>query len=88
MVLTGINEVIDAGSRVAVVGETGSGKTTFAKLLTRLMDPTTGGVLVDGHDLRTITNASLRKRVVLVPQEGFLFADTLRANAVRRSWRH
>ncbi len=81
MVLTGINEVIDAGSRVAVVGETGSGKTTFAKLLTRLMDPTTGGVLMDGHDLRTITNASLRKRVVLVPQEGFLFADTLRANA-------
>ena len=82
MVLKDINEVIAAGSRVAVVGETGSGKTTFAKLLTRLMDPTTGGVLMDGHDLRMITNDSLRKRVVLVPQEGFLFADTLRANAL------
>jgi putative ABC transport system ATP-binding protein len=67
-------------ARVAVVGETGSGKTTLAKLLTRLMDPTGGRVLVDGVDLRDVRFASLRERVVLVPQEGFLIDDTLRAN--------
>jgi putative ABC transport system ATP-binding protein len=67
-------------ARVAVVGETGSGKTTLAKLLTRLMDPTGGRVLVDGVDLRDVRFASLRERVVLVPQEGFLVDDTLRAN--------
>jgi putative ABC transport system ATP-binding protein len=80
-VLRGVDELIAAGSRVAVVGETGSGKTTFAKLLTRLMDPTAGEVLVDDVDLRTISFASLRRRVVLVPQEGFLFDSTLLANA-------
>jgi putative ABC transport system ATP-binding protein len=67
-------------SRIAVVGETGSGKTTFAKLLTRLMDPATGRVLVDGVDLRDIRFDSLRDRVVMVPQEGFLFDDTVGAN--------
>jgi ATP-binding cassette subfamily B protein len=67
-------------ARVAVVGETGSGKTTLAKLLTRLMDPTGGRVLVDGVDLRDVRFSSLRERVVLVPQEGFLVDDTLRAN--------
>jgi putative ABC transport system ATP-binding protein len=67
-------------ARIAVVGETGSGKTTLAKLLTRLMDPTSGRVLVDGVDLRRVRFSSLRERVVLVPQEGFLVDDTLRAN--------
>jgi ATP-binding cassette subfamily B protein len=67
-------------ARVAVVGETGSGKTTMAKLLTRLMDPTAGRVLVDGVDLRDVRFSSLRERIVLVPQEGFLVDDTLRAN--------
>ncbi len=67
-------------SRVAVVGETGSGKSTLAKLLTRLMDPTTGRVLVDGVDLRRVRFESLRSRVVLVPQEGFLFDATLLDN--------
>jgi putative ABC transport system ATP-binding protein len=62
------------------VGETGSGKTTLAKLLTRLMDPTRGRVLVDGVDLRTVRFASLRERVVMVPQEGFLLDDSLLAN--------
>ena len=60
-------------SRVAVVGETGSGKTTFAKLLTRLMDPVEGRVLVDGVDLRAVGFESLRSRIVMVPQDGFLF---------------
>ena len=67
-------------SRVAVVGETGSGKSTLAKLLTRLMDPTSGRVLVDGVDLRQVRFESLRARIVLVPQEGFLFDATLLDN--------
>ncbi|TQN31947.1 putative ABC transport system ATP-binding protein [Haloactinospora alba] len=79
-VLDGIEEVIRPGSRVAVVGETGSGKTTFVKLLTRLMDPDEGQVLVDGTDLRDVTFSSLRSRIVMVPQEGFLFDDSLREN--------
>jgi ABC-type multidrug transport system fused ATPase/permease subunit len=71
---------IDAGTRMAIVGETGSGKSTFAKLLTRLMDPSEGAVLLDGVDVRDIRQESLRRSVVLVPQEGFLFDDTLAAN--------
>ncbi len=65
---------------VAVVGATGSGKTTIAKLVTRLMDPTAGAVRLDGVDLRDLSAASLRERVVLVPQEGFLFDGTLAEN--------
>lgn len=67
-------------SRVAIVGETGSGKSTLAKLLTRLMDPSDGVVTIDGVDLRTVRFGSLRGRVVLVPQEGFLFDATLLDN--------
>ena len=63
-----------------MVGETGSGKSTVAKLLTRLMDPVAGAVLLDGLDVRTIRSESLRRSVVLVPQEGFLFDDTITAN--------
>ncbi|MCY7395114.1 MAG: ABC transporter ATP-binding protein/permease [Nocardioides sp.] len=79
-VLSDIDLDIPAGRRVAVVGETGSGKSTIAKLLTRLMDPTSGAVLLDGIDLRGIGQGSLRRSVVLVPQEGFLFDDTILAN--------
>lgn len=79
-VLHDVSLTIDPRSRVAIVGETGSGKSTLAKLLTRLMDPTTGRVLVDGTDLRSIGFGSLRQRVVLVPQEGFLFDGTLLDN--------
>lgn len=79
-VLRDIDLEIPAGRRVAVVGETGSGKSTIAKLLTRLMDPTEGAVLLDGHDVRSISQESLRRSVVLVPQEGFLFDDTVAAN--------
>ena len=77
LVLHDVSLRIEPRSRVAIVGETGSGKSTFAKLLTRLMDPTTGRVLVDGVDLRKVRFGSLRARVVLVPQEGFLFDATL-----------
>jgi ABC-type multidrug transport system fused ATPase/permease subunit len=80
LVLHDIDLHIDSGRRVAVVGETGSGKSTVAKLLTRLMDPVEGAVLLDGVDLRRIAQTSLRRSVVLVPQEGFLFDDTIAAN--------
>jgi putative ABC transport system ATP-binding protein len=79
-VLRGIDLELPPRARVAVVGETGSGKTTLAKLLTRLADPQRGRVLLDGVDLREVRFASLRDRVVLVPQEGFLLDDTLGAN--------
>ncbi|WP_232675850.1 ABC transporter ATP-binding protein [Nocardioides sp. R-C-SC26] len=80
-VLHDITLDVAAGRRVAVVGETGSGKSTVAKLVTRLMDPTQGAVLLDGVDVREIRQVSLRRSVVLVPQEGFLFDDTIAANA-------
>ncbi|MGV9535554.1 ABC transporter ATP-binding protein [Streptosporangium sandarakinum] len=79
-VLSDVSVEIPPRSRIAVVGETGSGKTTFAKLLTRLMDPVSGRVTVDGEDLRRIRFASLRERIVMVPQDGFLFDGTLADN--------
>ena len=79
-VLHDVDLTIAARTRVAVVGETGSGKTTFAKLLTRLMDPTSGRVLLGGVPLTEVGFASLRSRVVMVPQDGFLFDSTVAAN--------
>ncbi len=79
-VLEDVSLSVAAGTRLAVVGETGSGKTTLAKLLTRLMDPSTGRVLIDGVDLRQVPFVSLRQHVVMVPQEGFLFDSSLRDN--------
>ncbi|WP_405151628.1 ABC transporter ATP-binding protein/permease [Sphaerisporangium sp. NBC_01403] len=79
-VLHEVSVDIEPRTRVAVVGETGSGKTTFAKLLTRLMDPTAGRVLVDGVDLRKVRFSSLRERIVMVPQDGFLFNGSLADN--------
>ena len=67
-------------TRVASVGETGSGKTTFAKLVTRLMDPVEGRVLLSGTPLSDVAFASLRERVVMVPQDGFLFDATVADN--------
>jgi putative ABC transport system ATP-binding protein len=84
-VLRDVDLELPPRARVAVVGETGSGKTTLAKLLTRLMDPTRGRVLVDGVDLRRVRFSSLRERIVLVPQEGFLVDGSLRANI---AWGH
>ena len=82
-ILNRLDVAIEAQSRVAVVGETGSGKTTFAKLLTRLMDPTSGRVLVNGVPLHEVGFDQLRSRVVMVPQDGFLFDASIAAN-VRR----
>ncbi|MDQ1625476.1 MAG: ATP-binding cassette, subfamily bacterial [Actinomycetota bacterium] len=79
-VLEDVDLALAPRSRVAVVGETGSGKTTFAKLLTRLMDPVAGRVLVDGVDLREVRFSSLRARIVMVPQDGFLFEGSVADN--------
>jgi len=79
-VLSDVDVEIPAKTRVAVVGETGSGKTTFAKLLTRLMDPTQGRILLSGVPLDRVRFASLRRRVVMVPQDGFLFDATVAEN--------
>jgi ATP-binding cassette subfamily B protein len=79
-VLHDVDLHLPARTRVAVVGETGSGKTTFAKLLTRLMDPSAGRVLLSGVPLDEVAFASLRSRVVMVPQDGFLFEASVAAN--------
>jgi len=71
---------IRAGETVAFVGQTGAGKSTIAKLITRFYDPTEGRVLIDGHDLRDVTLDSLRGQLGVVPQEPFLFAGSLRYN--------
>jgi len=79
-VLREIELAIPAHARVAIVGETGAGKTTMAKLLTRLMDPTVGAVLLSGVPLDRVAFRSLRERVVMVPQDGFLFDGTVAEN--------
>jgi ATP-binding cassette subfamily B protein len=79
-VLHDVSLEIAPQTRVAVVGETGSGKTTFAKLLTRLMDPTRGRVLLSEVPLDQLRFSSLRTRVVMVPQDGFLFDSTVADN--------
>jgi ATP-binding cassette, subfamily B, bacterial len=71
---------IGAGETVAFVGQTGAGKSTLAKLITRFYDPTEGRVLIDGHDLSQVTLDSLRRQLGVVPQEPFLFAGSLRYN--------
>lgn len=80
LVLRDVDLELPPRAKVAVVGRTGSGKTTLAKLLTRMADPVDGRVELDGTDLREISLRSLRHRVVLVPQEGFLFDGTLAEN--------
>jgi ATP-binding cassette subfamily B protein len=71
---------IPAGGSLALVGETGAGKSTFAKLVARFYDPQRGRVLVDGHDLRDLRAQCLRSQLGIVPQEGFLFSGTVREN--------
>ncbi len=78
--LRDIDLVIPPGQTIALVGETGAGKSTFAKLVARFYDPSEGSVRVDGHDLRDITAHSLRSQMGIVPQEGFLFSGTVREN--------
>jgi ATP-binding cassette, subfamily B, bacterial len=80
VVLHGVSLRIEAGERLALVGPTGAGKSTLAKLLVRFYDPRQGVVCYGDVDLRDATLQSLRERIVVVPQEGFLFAGTIRDN--------
>ena len=80
MVLRDVSLTVEPGERVALVGPTGAGKSTLAKLMVRFYDPAEGAVRFDGVDLRDVTLGSLRQRIVVVPQEGFLFAGTVRDN--------
>jgi ABC-type multidrug transport system fused ATPase/permease subunit len=79
-VLHGIDLDVPAGTTVALVGHTGAGKSTIAKLLARFYDPREGAITVDGRDLRDVTQQSLRCQLGIVPQEGFLFAGSVRDN--------
>ena len=79
-VLHGIDLDVAAGTTVALVGHTGAGKSTIAKLLARFYDPTHGRITIDGTDLRSVTQQSLRRQLGIVPQEGFLFAGTVAEN--------
>jgi ABC-type multidrug transport system fused ATPase/permease subunit len=80
LALDHINLRILPGQTVALVGATGAGKSTMAKLLARFYDPTSGAVLVDGHDLREVSSSSLRSQMGIVPQEAFLFSGTVGDN--------
>ncbi|MDF2830358.1 MAG: transporter, partial [Mycobacterium sp.] len=71
---------VPAGQTVALVGTTGAGKTTIAKLIARFYDPTSGAVTLDGHDLRDLPQAELRRHVVMVTQENFMFEGTVADN--------
>jgi ATP-binding cassette subfamily B protein len=79
-VLHGLDLDVPPGTTVALVGHTGAGKSTIAKLIARFYDPTGGRITIDGHDLRDVTQESLRRQLGIVPQEGFLFAGTVTEN--------
>jgi len=79
-VLHGLDLDVPAGTTVALVGHTGAGKSTIAKLLARFYEPTSGRILIDDHDLTAVTQRSLRAQLGVVPQEGFLFAGTVAEN--------
>jgi ATP-binding cassette subfamily B protein len=78
--LSNVSVTLTAGTRLALVGPTGAGKSTLAKLMARLYDPQTGHVLFGGVDLRDASLEDLRKRIVVIPQEGFLFDGSVRDN--------
>ena len=79
-VLPGLDLTIPAGQTLALVGETGAGKTTIARLLARFYDPGEGRILLDGTDLRELSDADLRREVVMITQEGFLFGGSIADN--------
>ena len=80
LALDDVSLTVPPGQTIALVGENGAGKSTFAKLVARFYDPTDGRVLVDGHDLRDVSAHSLRSQMGIVPQEAFLFSGTIRDN--------
>jgi ATP-binding cassette subfamily B protein len=78
--MRGVDLHVPPGQTLALVGATGAGKSTFAKLVARFYDPQRGRVLVDGHDLRGVQQQALRRQLGIVPQEGFLFSGSVREN--------
>ena len=78
--LRDVSVKIAAGEKLAIVGRTGSGKSTMVKLLTRLIEPTAGRVMLDGRDMRDLPLGALRKTIGMVPQEPTLFSDTMARN--------
>jgi ATP-binding cassette subfamily B protein len=80
LVLEEIDLHVPPGQTLALVGATGAGKSTFAKLVARFYDPQRGRVLIDGHDLRDVRQQALRRQLGIVPQEGFLFSGSIREN--------
>src|SRR4029077_9800405 len=79
-VLEGVDLHVPPGQTLALVGGTGAGKSTFAKLVARFSDPQKGRVLVDGLDLKGVQQRALRRQLGIVPQEGFLFSGSVRGN--------
>jgi ABC-type multidrug transport system fused ATPase/permease subunit len=79
-VLHGLSLSAEPGTTVALVGHTGAGKSTIVKLLARFYDPRSGSVRIDGHDVRSVQAATLRRQLGIVPQESFLFAGTIAEN--------
>jgi ATP-binding cassette subfamily B protein len=79
-VLADVSFVARAGQTVAIVGPTGAGKSTLVALLARLYDPTSGAIMLDGHPLGTLDPAELRRHIGMVPQDAFLFSDTIERN--------
>jgi ATP-binding cassette subfamily B protein len=79
-VMEGVDLHVPPGQTLALVGATGAGKSTFAKLVARFYDPQKGRVLVDGHDLKGVQQRALRRQLGIVPQEGFLFSGSVREN--------
>ncbi|MGE0554958.1 MAG: ABC transporter ATP-binding protein [Gemmatimonadales bacterium] len=80
--VAGVSFSVTAGSTVAIVGGTGAGKTSLVELLARLYDPDRGRILIDGVDIRRLSLTELRREIGFVPQETFLFSDTLRGNVL------
>ncbi len=80
LALDDVTLLVPPGQTIALVGATGAGKSTFAKLVARFYDPNSGRVLIDGHDLRSVTMRSLRSQLGIVPQEAFLFSGTVASN--------
>ena len=85
-ILKGLSFEVPAGKTVAIVGPSGAGKSTISRLLFRLYDVSSGRILIDGQDIRNVTQASLRASIGMVPQDTVLFNDTIRYNIRYGRW--
>lgn len=80
MVLNNVNLIIRKREKIGIVGPNGSGKSTFCNLLTRIVTPSSGNIFINGIDYKTFTKESLRNKIILIPQEPYIFRDTLEQN--------